>query len=68
MDNYDQQFSLPMCRTQGARIVCWQTVSPGTNEASQFVVLNIVMLLLLNEILCKQRDPHIKIEFDYHEK
>ena len=32
----------------------------GANEASHVVVLD--------DILCKQRDPHPQIEFDFHEK
>jgi len=27
-----------------------------------------VMSLLLNENLCKQRDPHIEVKFDFYEK
>ena len=38
----------------------------GTNKASQVVVLNKDMKLLLNKNLCKQGDP--QIEFDFHEK
>jgi len=36
------------------------------DDASQVVVLNKVMWLLLNKNLCKQRDP--EIEFDFNEK
>ena len=32
----------------------------GTNKVSQVVVLN--------EHLCRQRDPHLQIEFDFVEK
>jgi len=40
----------------------------GTNKTSQFMVLNEDMYLLLNENLCKQRDPHPQIEFNFDKK
>ena len=45
-----------------------KTFTLGTIKASQVVVLNEDMKLLLNENLWKQRDPHPQIEFDFVEK
>jgi len=54
------------CQTNSNDFTVIQTL--GTIKASQVVVLNENMLLLRNENLCKQHDPHLQNEFDFVEK
>jgi len=60
-------FTVPSC--ENATLLLAEYLVPlGTIKASQVVVLNEDMKLLLNENLCRQRDPHLQIKVDFVEK